>query len=110
VLAELSAGQGRILSPGAAEKPVKGVQIGDLLSYIIGEAQEGDIWITIQVHLNVAAVAVLKEIPLVILASNREPAEDLAAKCREENIALFAAPYSPYAAALRLHRLDVPVR
>jgi hypothetical protein len=110
ILAELSANQGRVLSPGAGEKSVTGVQIGDLLSFIIGGSREGDAWITIQVHLNVAAVAVLKEIPLVILAANREPSKELTAKCIEEDIALLAVPYSVYATALRLCRLGVPER
>lgn len=40
-----------------------------------------------QSHLNVAAVAVLKEIPMIIIASGREPAADLMARCETGNYA-----------------------
>ena len=77
------------------------------MSHILGEARENWLWVTIQIHLNVAAVAVLKELPLVILSSNRAPHDDLTAKCREENIALATTPLSSYAVCCRLCRLGI---
>ncbi|MDD3918062.1 MAG: serine kinase, partial [Synergistaceae bacterium] len=52
-----------VLAPGDAERGLSGAISGDLLSFIMAEAKEGWLWITIQVHLNVAAVAVLKDVP-----------------------------------------------
>ncbi len=96
-----------VVCPGDGARTIEGVIVGDLLSHILGEAREDWIWVTIQVHLNVSAVAVLKELPLVILASNRTPQEDLAKKCAEENIALAVSPLRAYELCCRLHDLGV---
>ncbi|MDR3230196.1 MAG: serine kinase [Synergistaceae bacterium] len=96
-----------VVSPGDGAREIENVIVGDLLSHILGEAREDWIWVTIQVHLNVAAVAALKELPLVILASNRTPQEDLAAKCREENIALAISPLRAYELCRQLAALGI---
>jgi hypothetical protein len=94
-----------VICKGDGERNISGVIVGDLLSYIIGEAQEGEIWVTIQIHLNVSAVAVLKELPMIILASGRVPSEELADKCREENIAIVIVKESAYEVCAKLHKL-----
>ena len=93
--------------PGDAAREVETVVAGDLLSFIMGSDSEGAAWVTIQTHLNVAAVAVLKDIPLIIIASGREPAEDLIARCREENIAVITAAGSIYDLCLSLGKLGL---
>ena len=96
-----------VVHPGDGAREIEGVIVGDLLSHIIGEARENWIWVTIQVHLNVTAVAVLKELPLIILSSNRVPQEDMAEKCREENIALATTHLSSYEVCCRLGSLGI---
>jgi hypothetical protein len=96
-----------VVCPGDETREIRGVIVGDLLSHILGEARENQAWVTIQTHLNVAAVAVLKELPLVILASNRTPQEELTARCREENVALAVSPLHTYELCLRLGALGV---
>ena len=58
---------------GDLEKALFGGVAGDLLSFVMKVAGEGNVWVTVQNHVNVAAVAVLKEIPFVLLASGRVP-------------------------------------
>lgn len=48
-----------VLTENNIEKEVKGVYIGDLLSLVMANAKEKNLWITIQTHLNVIAVATL---------------------------------------------------
>lgn len=52
------------------EKAVTGGYTGDLLSWVMSRAKEGDCWITIMSNLNVAAVAALTDVACVILAEN----------------------------------------
>ncbi len=87
---------------GDEEREIKGVVTGDLLSFIMAEAMEDWLWITIQVHLNVAAVAVLKDVPFIIIASGRTPGDDLVERCRIEGISLSGAAPSAYETAGRL--------
>ncbi|MDR1875451.1 MAG: serine kinase [Synergistaceae bacterium] len=99
--------QAEVVSAGDETQKIEGVIVGDLLSHVLGSARENQAWVTIQTHLNVAAVAVLKELPLILLASNRRPQEELAAKCREENVALAVSPLPAYELCLRLGALGI---
>jgi len=92
-----------VICEGDGEREISGVVAGDLLSFILGEAKEGDILVTILIHLNVSAVAVLKELPLIILASGRVPSKELENKCFTENIALVVVKESTYEVCARLH-------
>jgi hypothetical protein len=101
----ISALNPNVICKGDVEREVTGIIVSDLLSFVIGEAKEGDVWVTIQVHLNVSAVAVLKEIPMIILPSGREPSKELAEKCQEENIAIVVVKESSYEVCAKLHTL-----
>ena len=96
-----------VVHPGDGEREIEGVIVGDLLSNIMGDAREGWLWVTIQVHMNVAAVAVLKEMPMIIISSNRVPQDDMAEKCREENITLAVTHLSSYEVCCRLCSLGI---
>jgi hypothetical protein len=80
---------------------------GDLLSFIMRTAPEGAVWVTIQNHVNVAAVAVLKDIPFIILASEREPLQELIENCAKENIALASSNLGAFNLCGKLYELGV---
>jgi|LSQX01.2.fsa_nt_gb hypothetical protein len=92
----------RLYSPGDPDREIGGVISGDLLSFIMAEAREGWMWITIQVHLNVAAVAVLKEVPFILAASGRKPEKELIERCIEEGITLAGTELSSFETAGKL--------
>lgn len=58
----------------------------DLLSDVIGHAQEGDLWITLQMHQNIVAVAVMKSLAGIILVNAREPEEETIRKAEAEGV------------------------
>jgi hypothetical protein len=97
----------RIHVQGDVERRVDKAVVGDLLSFVMGSDADGAAWVTIQTHLNVAAVAVLKEIPLIIIASSREPAADLVERCGAEGIALVTADSPIFDVCLTLGRLGL---
>ena len=98
----------RLHAEGRPDEDVYRGVAGDLLSHVMGAAPEGSCWVTIQTHVNVAAVAVLKDIPLILLAAGRQPAQDLAARCAEEGICLAGTDASLYGACARLASLGLP--
>ena len=56
----------RVLSPAEdMEREVRGGYTSDLLSDVMGNAEADTVWITLQVHRNVVAVAALKEVAVV---------------------------------------------
>ena len=65
---------------------VLGGYTSDLLSDVMGNLNEGEVWITLQTHRNVMAVASLKEAAAVILIKDLHRDEDLLAYAEEEGI------------------------
>ena len=49
---------------------VTGCYIGDLLSWVMGRAQPGNIWITVQTNVNILAVATLTEVSAIVVPEN----------------------------------------
>ncbi|MDR1414597.1 MAG: serine kinase [Odoribacteraceae bacterium] len=86
-------------------REVTGGYASDLLSDVMGHAREGQVWITLQTHKNVVAIASLKELAAVVLVKNREPDEDTAAAARAEGIPVLTTPLDAFEAGGRLYRL-----
>lgn len=96
-----------IQNEAQADKEISSAVAGDLLSFIMGTAEEGVAWVTIQTHLNVAAVAVLKNVPLLLIASGRKAAPDLVERCREENICVASCPETIFGICAKLAELGL---
>jgi predicted transcriptional regulator len=71
------------------EKEITGGYVSDLLSDVMGNAQEGQVWITLQNHMNVLAICSLKDLAAVILVKGIKPSEELIEKATDEGIALL---------------------
>ena len=85
------------ITPGDGE--VKGCYVSDLLSDVMGNAREGEIWITLQNHLNVVAIASLKELAAIVLVNNIEPGADLLARAAEEGVPVLGSNESTFITA-----------
>ena len=68
-----------------------GGHVSDLLSDVLANAPPGGVLVTIQVHMNVIAVASHRGLAAVVFAAGRQPDEPLRAKAAEEGIALFVS-------------------
>lgn len=73
------------------ENEVIGGYVCDLLSDVMGNASEGQAWITLQNHMNVVAVASLKDLSCVVFAKGVKPSQDLIERAAEEEIALLGS-------------------
>lgn len=78
------------------DNPIKGVYCGDLLSWVMSKAEEGNVWITIQSHINVIAVASLVGISAVIIVEGSQVSQEVIEKAQEEDIAIFTTPRPAY--------------
>ena len=54
------------------EREVSGAYAGDLLSWVMGRAEEGNVWATIMTNVNVVAVASLVGVSLVVICDESE--------------------------------------
>lgn len=73
---------------------IKGGFAGDMLSFVLANAREGEVWFTIQTHINIIPVAVMKGIPAIIFVSSKTCDEEVLNKAKEENVALIKTSYS----------------
>jgi hypothetical protein len=92
----------KAISLPSGDREITGVYIGDLLSWVMGRAREGDAWITIMSNRNVVAVATLADTSCIILAEGVEPDAGVAELAFEKGINLLISPLSAYDTALRL--------
>ena len=69
-----------------------GGYVSDLLSDVMGNAAENDVWITLQTHQNVMAIASLKDLAAVILVKGLEPDSDTVEHSEEEGVPLLGHP------------------
>lgn len=100
-----------LVPPQTPELEISGGYASDLLSCVMARARAGNIWLTLQTHANVVAVASLLELAGVIITECSDQSKidaDTIAKARAENIALFATPLTTYTTAARLARAGVP--
>lgn len=89
----------------ALDREVTGGYVGDLLSDVMANAREGNLWITIQRHQNVIAVASLKELSGIILVNNKEPEEETLKKGEQEGVPILATELPAFEIAGRLYNL-----
>ena len=86
---------------------IEGVYIGDLLSIAMSKAKKNYVWITIQTHINIVAVAELLELSCIIVVENMEVAEDTLKKAKELNIPIFKTSESAYEMACRMSSMGI---
>lgn len=74
---------------GGLENEISGGYTSDLMSDVMGHSEKGNVWITLQTHKNVMAIASLKELAAVILVKGFKPDADTLEKSNEENIPIL---------------------
>lgn len=84
------------------ERDVTGCYIGDLLSLVMGKAQSGDVWITIQGNINVPAVASLTDCAMVIIAEGQRLDENAAMRANQEGICIYTSRESAFSLACNI--------
>lgn len=80
----------------------EGVYVGDLLSNVIAKAQKGDVWLTVQGHLNVVAVAELTEVAAVIIVEGQHIDQDTITKAKEKEVLLLSSEESAFVLGVKI--------
>lgn len=88
-------------------REVTGGYASDLLSDVMAHAQPGHLWVTLQIHQNIIAVAVLKELAGIILVHGRAPEPGTVQKARAEEVCLLRTQLSAFAIAGKLYGLGL---
>ncbi len=72
-------------------KAVEGGYSGDVLSHVMAYAKPGYVWLTVQTHENIVAVASLLDIAC-ILVCQREVPEETCERARREGVTILWSP------------------
>ncbi len=99
---EVKAGSARL------DREVTGGYASDLLSDVMANAGEGNVWITLHRHPNVVAVAVSGGLAGVILVNGREPEELTAEKAEEAGVPILVSSLPTFELVGRMHGMGIP--
>ncbi|NLZ52710.1 MAG: AraC family transcriptional regulator [Thermoanaerobacteraceae bacterium] len=78
------------------DREIRGGYASDLLSWVMAHAKENDVWITIQSHQNVVAVASLLNLSAIIIAEDALIDDNTIKKAEQENIPIYSSDKSIY--------------
>ena len=87
------------------DREVTGGYVCDLLSDVMGNSKEGQIWITLQTHKNVMAIASLRDLAAVIFINGLKPDADTKAQSEHESIPILGTKATAFETAGKLYEL-----
>ncbi len=90
---------------GELSRAVTGVYVSDLLSDVLAHAQEGELWVTLQIHPNIVAVAAMKELSGIVLVNGRTPEDETLEKANDEDLPVMTTEMRAFKLAGKLYGL-----
>jgi hypothetical protein len=96
--------------PDESDISVSGCYLGDLLSNVMANVREGNVWMTVVTNQNVVAVAHLMNVSAVVFLEGHQPAPETLERGNSENIPLFASDESAYGMAVRFYGLGLEAK
>lgn len=89
------------------EKEISGAYTSDLLSDAMANSKKDNVWITLQTHLNIIAVASLKELTAIIIVLDKEIDKDTLEKAETEKITILKTTMTAYQVSGKLYELGI---
>jgi len=79
----------------------------DLLSCVMAGAKVGNLWITLQAHINIVAVASLADVSAIIITEDAQPEPDVIEKANTQGVTLLSTGLGTYQVAGQLWDLGL---
>ena len=79
--------------------------VSDLVSDVLANSEENDLWITQQIHPNIVAVASMKGLSGIVIINGREPEEETVKKAEEKDIPIVVSQMTAFERSGRLYAL-----
>lgn len=90
-----------------ANKEIKGVYCCDLLSFVMSKGSKNDLWITVQTHMNIVAIASLLEFACILVPENINIEEETLIKANEEDICILSTSLNAYEIFKKLYEAGI---
>ena len=95
----------KVLTDYDEEKEVRGCYCGDLLSWVMSKAKEGDVWLTVMGNVNAVAVAVLTECACIVLTENASLDEQAKIKAEIQGVCFLQSDKNAYELAVEISKI-----
>lgn len=89
------------------DREVTGGYVSDLLSDVIANSKEGNVWVTLQMHQNIVAVATLRNLSGIILVNWKKPDDETLKKAEQEGVPILVTDLSAFEVVGRLYSLGL---
>ena len=89
------------------DREVSGGYASDLLSCVMARARKGNVWVTLQCHVNVVAVASLLELAGIVITEGAIPDAATLAKASDEGIPILTTSKTTFVVVGELTGLGV---
>ncbi len=86
----------------AEDREVEGCYIGDLLSWVMGRAQENNVWLTVMGNVNAIAVAVLADTSAIVLTENSALDAEALARAQQRGVNIYSTEDNTYETAKKV--------
>lgn len=79
----------------------------DLLSHVMANCHEDSLWVTVQTHINVVAVAALLDIVCIVVPEGISVEENTLARAKEEGIVIISTEMNGFEICGRLYDMGI---
>lgn len=86
-------------------REIKGGYVSDLLSDVMGNADANYVWITLQTHKNIMAIASLKDLAAIVLVKGNQPDEDTLEKSNSDELPILGTKQEAFEIAGEIYKL-----
>ena len=95
----------KVVCMPSPDRVIDGAYVGDLLSWVMGRAKEGNAWITIMSNNNTVAVASLADVSCVILAEGVTLEDSVIETAKQNSINILSTNLTAYDSAVSISKL-----
>ena len=88
-----------------ADREILGGYAGDLLSWVMGRASEGDAWVTIMSNVNIVAVSTLADPACIVLSEGVQPDEETLVRAKQQGVNILSTTLDTFDACVRIAAL-----
>ncbi len=87
------------------DREISGCYCGDLLSWVMSRAQEGDVWLTVMGNINSIGVAVLADVACIVLTENAALDSDALKRAEQNDVIILQTDKNSYQMAAAVSRM-----
>lgn len=90
---------------GGLDKEISGGYTSDLLSDVMGNCNTGSVWVTLQTHKNIMAIASLKELAAIVLVKGFKPEPETIEKSDEDDSPILGTTLQTFEITGKIYEL-----